>query len=70
MSVIARLRRFEFKFFPLLVVLKPQVLLLLTVAFTTTLNNMVSIAIGPASASVTATIITISITTVNATNSL
>lgn len=70
MSVIARLRRFEFKFFPLLVVLKPQVLLLLTVAFTTTLNNMVSIAIGPASASVTATIITTSITTVNATNSL
>lgn len=70
MSVIARLRRFEFKFFPLLVVLKPQVLLLLTVAFTTTLNNMVSISIGPASASVTATIITTSITTVNATNSL
>lgn len=70
MSVNTKQRRFELRVFLLPVVLNLQVLLLLTVASTPTLNNTVAIATGPTSASVTGTITAISIITITANNSL
>lgn len=70
MSVNTKQRRFEFRVFLLPVVLNLQVLLLLTVTSTPTLNNTVAIATGLTSASVTGTITAISIITTTANNSL